>query len=299
VTEQAGPEGEKALQADEALEEAATARRRVRSTTPAALLLVVALGLGAVFLTAPPAAPEERTAPAVPAPTTTRPVERPTPGTDSAGTPLGNPLPAPHGGGPHEFVHLQTDGISPVAYDPCRPVHYVVRDALAPDGGDEVLALAVQRVSAATGLQFVADGVTDEPGTRVERASFQPERYGDRWAPVLVSWETEEENPRLADGIVGEAGSSWRALGDGPRVYVTGTVSLDAPQLADVLDRSDGRELAVAIVAHELAHLVGLSHVDDPTQLMYPEAQQDVTDFGAGDRTGLARVGSGLCAPDL
>jgi hypothetical protein len=150
-----------------------------------------------------------------------------------------------------------------------------------------------------TGLQFVDDGVTDEPGTWAERPSFQPERYGDRWAPVLVSWESEDENPRLAGGIVGEAGSSWRSLGDGPRVYVTGTVSLDAPQLADVLGRSDGRELAVAIVAHEIAHLVGLSHVDDPTQLMYPEAQQDVTDLGAGDRTGLARVGSGLCAPEL
>jgi hypothetical protein len=301
VTEQAELAAE---EAQEAREDRAPARRRVHPTVPGALLLVVAAGLGAAFLTAPPASPEEGTglvapAPTTPAPTAPAPVERPTPALHSAGTPLGNPPPAPPGGGSHEFVHLQTDGISPVAYDPCRAVHYVVRDSLAPDGGDEVLAMAVQRVSELTGLQFVADGGTDEPGTWAERAPFQPERYGDRWVPVLVSWETDEENPRLADGIVGEAGSSWRALGDGPRVYVTGTVSLDAPQLADVLDRSEGRELAVAIVAHELAHLVGLSHVDDPTQLMYPEAQQDVTDFGAGDRTGLTRLGSGLCAPEL
>jgi hypothetical protein len=32
---------------------------------------------------------------------------------------------------------------------------------------------------------------------------------------------------------------------------------------------------------------------------MYPEAQDAVTDFGAGDLTGLAQLGSGPCAPTL
>jgi hypothetical protein len=299
VTEQAELSG---ARGDAPREPGIPAPSRRRFARP--VLLLATLGLGAAVLTSqgawPWATPKVRAAPAAPAvPDAPAPVERPTPAVESAGTPLGNPLPAPPGGGPHEFVSLQADGVSPVAYDPCRPVHYVVRSDLAPDGGAEVLAQAVRRVSEVTGLQFVEDGVTDEAGTWAERASFQPGRYGDRWAPVLVSWETEEENPRLAGGIVGEAGSSWRALGDGPRIYVTGTVSLDAPQLTDLLARPDGAQLAVAIVAHELAHLVGLSHVDDPTQLMYPEAQPEVTEFGAGDRTGLARVGSGLCAPEL
>jgi hypothetical protein len=235
-------------------------------------------------------------------PDAAEPADRPTAGTGDQGVPLGAPLPAPAGGGPHEFIYLQTDDITPVGYDPCRPIHYVVRPGRAPDEGAEVLARAVQRVSEVTGLQFVDDGGTEEPAVAAgsaDRPSFQPELYGDRWAPVLISWDDVEDNPGLEGDIVGQAGSSWRALGNGPRVYVSGTVSLDAEQLEDILQRRDGEAIAVAIVAHELAHLVGLAHVEDPTQLMYPEAQPAVTDFGDGDLTGLARLGSGECVPEL
>ena len=43
-------------------------------------------------------------------------------------------------------------------------------------------------------LRFVHDGGSAEPST-LDRRVFQPETYGDRWAPVLVAWETEEQNP--------------------------------------------------------------------------------------------------------
>lgn len=61
----------------------------------------------------------------------------------------------------------------------------------------------------------------------------------------------------------------------------------------------DGRQVVRAIVLHELGHLVGLGHVTDATQLMYPEGQPGVTDFGAGDLAGLAALGRGTCRPDL
>ena len=108
-----------------------------------------------------------------------------------------------------------------------------------------------------TGLQFVHDGATDEPATR-DRELFQPARYGNRWAPVLVAWETEEQNPALAGEIVGEAGSVAVSLGDGPRVYLTGTVSLDAGTLPELLTRAGRTALVRSIVLHELGHLAGL-----------------------------------------
>lgn len=49
---------------------------------------------------------------------------------------------------------------------------------------------------------------------------------------------------------------------------------------------------------HELANVVGLDHVDDPTQLMNPEGT-NVTEFAAGDLAGLARLGGGQCVPEL
>jgi hypothetical protein len=76
-------------------------------------------------------------------------------------------------------------------------------------------------------------------------------------------------------------------------------VALDAGQFPEILGRTDGRAVAEAIVLHEFAHLVGLGHVDDGSQLMNPETVPGVTDLAAGDRAGLARLGRGSCEPDL
>ena len=163
----------------------------------------------------------------------------------------------------------QDDDVTPVAYDPCRPIHYVVRPDNAPYGGEWLIQDAVARVSAVTGLQFIYDGATAE-ATSDQREPFQPDRYGDRWAPVLVTWDTDAEEPQFAGGIAGLGGSQAVSANDGPGVFVTGTVQLDAAEFADVLSFPDGAAMARAIVLHEFGHVVGLQHVDDPTQLMYP-----------------------------
>ncbi|MFL6094343.1 MAG: matrixin family metalloprotease [Blastococcus sp.] len=245
--------------------------------------------------TAPPGGP-----PAVPTgqPQALGDQDQPTPGHEAARAPRGHPLPPPPGGGPYTFISTQTDGVTPVAYDPCRPVHYVIRPDGAPAGGEEAITAAVARVSEVTGLQFVHDGGTDEP-TTLDREIFQPDRYGDRWAPVLIAWESDVQNPALAGEIVGEGGSTAVSLGDGPQVLVTGTVSLDAGQFPQILDRRHGMAIARAVILHELGHLVGLGHVEDDQQLMYPQTHGDVLDFAAGDLTGLAALGSGRCVPAL
>lgn len=254
-----------------------------------------AVPVGAPPGAAPSPAPPS---PAPPPPAPEQPRERPTPGGDRSRSPLGVPPPPPPGGGTHAFTKLQDDGVTPVAYDPCRPVRYVLRQQGMPVGAEPVVHEAVARISEVTGLRFVHDGYSDEPLV-VDRPVFQPERYGDRWPPVLIGWQTEQEVPALAGDVVGQAGSAAVSLGDGPRVYVTGTVALDAPQLAPLLDRRGGREVMAAIVLHELGHLVGLAHVDDAGQLMYPEVQNELTDLAAGDLTGLARLGTGSCVPEL
>ncbi|MFD2092567.1 matrixin family metalloprotease [Blastococcus deserti] len=267
--------------------------------------LVVLLSLVASVLVGPRTWPWSPVTPDLPAatpsvtpPTLTTPPDRPTAGREAARTPLGRPLPAPPEGGTHTFIAFQEDGVTPVAYDPCRPVHYVVRPDDAPPGGEDVVHAAFARLGEVTGLRFVHDGVTDE-STTLERDIFQPERYGDRWAPVLVAWETEEQNPALAGDTVGQAGSVAVSLGEGPRVFVTGTVSLDAVRMPEILSFRDGARTARAIVLHELGHLVGLGHVDDPEQLMYPEARREVPDFASGDLTGLSVLGAGPCVPEL
>lgn len=220
----------------------------------------------------------------------------PSAGVEAADAPLGTPIDAPALGGTHAFTSTQLESGRPVAYDPCRPIHYVVRPDNAPWGGDALLRESFDRVASITGLQFVYDGPTDELPSR-DRASFQPDRYGDRWAPVLITWETAQENTELIRNA-GLAGSASVGLPGEPRVYVTGTVVLDAADFEQMLAMPDGWELARSVVLHEVGHLAGLDHVNDPTQLMYPESGTAL-DYATGDLTGLAQLGQGPCVPGL
>jgi hypothetical protein len=277
-------------------------RRRRSLRGLLAVVAVLGLGGGAVALADrgpglwEPSGIRAITAPPPPVDASLR--NTPVPGVEAAPTPLGLPAPPPPGGGAYGFVTLQADGVTPVTYDPCRPVHYVVGLGQAPPGGEQLVHEAVQRLSAVSGLRFVYDGPTDEPAVP-QRPAFQPERYGDRWSPVLIDWQTELENPGLAGDLVGQAGSAAASLGDGPKVYVSGTVSLDATQLPEILDDDDGADVVRAVILHELGHLIGLAHVDDDSQLMYPETRSGVTDYAAGDLTGLSRLGTGPCVPEL
>ena len=199
----------------------------------------------------------------------------------------------------YQFLARQTDGKTPVAYDRCRPIHYVIRQQGEPAGSDPIVFAAVERVSQATALHFVFDGTTSEAPSR-QRPSQQLARYGTRWAPVLISWSTAKENPDFANAdVLGEGGSGSVTVPSGARVFVTGAVTLDSTKLGKILKQPDGDQIVRAVVLHELGHVVGLDHVDSKSQLMYKRIQHGVTDFGAGDLTGLAALGRGGCFPTL
>lgn len=80
---------------------------------------------------------------------------------------------------------------------------------------------------------------------------------------MLIAWSDPDELAALDGSVAGVGGSTPASTpGDGPLVYVTGIVALDGPAFAEILAREDGYSVARAIVLHELAHLVGLDHVE-------------------------------------
>lgn len=185
--------------------------------------------------------------------------------------------------GPHAFV--STVKGRPVQYDPCAPIHVVVNPRTAVEGADQMLAEALDSVAAATGLTFVDDGYTDDVPS--SRRGIPGSR-----GPVLVAWSDPDETEDLKGAVAGLAGSvSTR----GSRWFDTGAVTLDGPQLRRIVRQPSGYDAARAVVLHELGHLVGLDHVDADGELMQPEAQPDVMDWGPGDREGLAALGGGAC----
>jgi hypothetical protein len=198
-------------------------------------------------------------------------------------------------GGTFRFMaHQPGRPDDPVTYDPCRVLHLVVDARRAPRGTAQLLPQAVAAVSSATGLDIVVDGETDEvPGER--RPLRDPRRYGRGWSPALVAWTDPGHVPGLRGRVVGLGGSASVVNEiSGRATYVTGQVTLDAPSLASMLARPDGAPLVRAVIMHELGHLVGLAHVDDPGELMSSH-NAGLTAFGPGDLRGLAALGRGRC----
>ena len=211
--------------------------------------------------------------------------------------PLGAAYPPPAGTGGYALLETQADRVTPVAWDPCRPIHYVVRETGAPADGDALLTAAIARVEAATGLHFVDDGTTDEAPLLQARQTYQPARYGDRWAPVLVAWSDADEVPQMA-GVLGRAGPATFDSGrPGGRRYVSGIVVLSRSGMADLIG-SGREEQAEGVVLHELGHLVGLDHAGDPGQVMFSESFSPYSQYMAGDLRGLAVLGTGHCFTD-
>lgn len=202
--------------------------------------------------------------------------------------------PAPAGS--YEFMVTEQATSTPVRWSPCRPVHYVIRPTGSIKGGKKMIDQAFAKLSAATGLTFVNDGATSEPPTE-QRAIYQPDRYGKRWAPVLVAWGTPSEVLAFNTDTAGLAGPVAITTPSGDGMLVSGTVYLDPVKLKQT--RKDfGATITRDIVLHELGHLAGLAHVNDKTQLMFPTTRPGVTGYQAGDRAGLAMLGQGPCQPD-
>ncbi|HEX7106101.1 MAG TPA: matrixin family metalloprotease [Acidothermaceae bacterium] len=202
-------------------------------------------------------------------------------------------LPAPAtAAGPGDYTVLRRHGRQPVAWDPCQPVHFVVRATGEPPGGRLLLNRAIDEVSKDTGLFFMDDGTTTEAPS-ADRNPYQPDRYGKRWAPVLIAWSEPGEFAALQGDVVGLGGPI--AVDNKNARNISGEVVFDGPDIARVEATPDGATFAYDIMLHELGHLVGLGHVDDSTQIMNPVSLRPLDGYGGGDLRGLAALGAGRC----
>lgn len=208
----------------------------------------------------------------------------------------------------YSFTFVKEDDCTPVRFDPCQPVHYVMNPAQAPPSGVADVEEAFSRLAQATGITFVNDGMTDEVS---RRGPYVGDRYPGRWAPVLVAWN-RHSGDRANVEVVG-SGFPFRV----EDALVSGMLTLNSDAVSNRAKATPvpggfasapgfgpvGAEGVTwgRVILHELAHVVGLGHTRDRDQLMYPDVAQQTshtTDFRAGDKEGLRLLGrAGGCLP--
>ena len=195
------------------------------------------------------------------------------------------PIPGP-AEDPAGFRFLEVDARTgqPLRFNPCQTIEYVVNAEGAPAGGLSAVNAAVDQISKATGIAFVSAGITSERGL-ADRQNYQPNYYGDKWAPTLIGWLPLGQGAGAGHGFAGVGGPSRPVPSGNTWVYVSGKVLMNS-------DDKVPPEFIQGVVMHDLGHVLGLDHVTSAGNVMNPAGNIVPNQpWGSGDLAGLQKVG--------
>lgn len=213
-----------------------------------------------------------------------------------------------NGNGQFRFRAYDSEGNPTGLHSPCEPIRYEVNPANEPEGAREILEAAIQAMRYYTGLQFEFVGDTDELIQHNEPIPVvnPPSTLLINYYPTEVMGALpRHEDYEHVENVAGWGGPrSYQDLNPGKQQYraLGGVMALDAGYIAEDVSQGLWGEprgrITFALMIHELAHVVGLDHVDSESEIMYFDAKEDVWEFQGGDQEGLSIAGQGACGSD-
>lgn len=207
----------------------------------------------------------------------------------------------------YEFLYSDVFGEPTGLFSPCEPVRYQVDTSYEPAGARKFLDIAIMDLEKATGLVFEFAG---DINIDVLANPTQLEEDGPIKIVFLPNPKFNELRAIQGDNNPDEplafAGPSVLSLNlDNEQFIATGGRAVfDSSWITEELNGGwDGVDIRSTTTyktfAHELAHVLGLGHVDDESELMHPvQTAANESGLGPGDLAGLAKAGRGACGVD-
>ena len=190
----------------------------------------------------------------------------------------------------HTFLVPGTNGGPPARWNPCATIRYAVNLSAAPPSWQTDLNNAIAQVSKATGISFTAVGTT----TAIPSVNQPPSGVD-----AIIGWVLPSQAPKLdgGDGTVGYGGGYYLISTAGTPEMVGGYVAINGQGVGtgsgQVRPGGGVGETEVELLLHELGHMMGLNHVTNPVEVMYPDINpQSQGRYEAGDLAGLSDLGS-------